>query len=78
MTEGTKAAILAIRQTIADLQESSPGECLAGVAHELGFLIAFLSDRDEDADAIARLVDAAADEGGRAYREANEVAKNAN
>lgn len=78
MTPGTVAAILEIRKIVAALEESSPGECLAGIAHELGFLIAFVTDRGEDPHDVAQLVESACERGSEAYREASEVAKNAN
>jgi hypothetical protein len=78
MTDGTKDAILAIRKAVAETTTASPGECLAGVAHELGFLIAFLSERGEEATDLAHLVDVCAEAGGDAYREAKEAQKNAN
>ena len=73
MTPGTVAAILAIRKVVAETDEASAGECLAGIAHELGFLIAFLTDTGEDAEAIASLVATAANTGAEAYAEAKEA-----
>jgi hypothetical protein len=72
VTPGTVAAIAAVRKAVGETREASPGECLAAVAHELGFLLAFLADRGEHEDDLATLVNVSANAGGDAYREATQ------
>lgn len=78
MTPGTVEAIRVIRKAVAEATGASPGECLAGLAHELGFLIAFLQEKGENVDDLENLVNVSANQGGEAFYEAKEAEKHVN